>query len=243
MNKNYFQLGNGQIIKDIGELPLVLEKIDTNLFSTHVTPFKNDFAKWIYDIFNIQDLSSMLSEVKSKEEHIRILKAYLKQSNIGRQSGEVRQVYSWKPSNAPQDNQTKSSTAKEEITEKKESKPNTKNNPTNADEYFDKNPVTFSQVIDAKKKIISIEPLQIISYNGKEIPEQLIEIFKDNYANAYQTLTIYRKNGFDTSIAEIMLFRIPPKIRIFEVTREEKDAVLVKRYLNEIIEELNNMNK
>jgi len=242
MNKNYFQLGNGQIIKDIGELPLVLEKIDTNLFSTHVTPFKNDFAKWIYDIFNIQDLSSMLSEVKSKEEHIRILKAYLKQSNIGRQSGEVRQVYSWKPSNAPQDNQTKSSTAKEEITEKKESKP-TQNNPTNADEYFDKNPVTFSQVIDAKKKIISIEPLQIISYNGKEIPEQLIEIFKDNYANAYQTLTIYRKNGFDTSIAEIMLFRIPPKIRIFEVTREEKDAVLVKRYLNEIIEELNNMNK
>ena len=242
MNKNYFQLGNGQIIKDIGELPLVLEKIDTNLFSTHVTPFKNDFAKWIYDIFNIQDLSSMLSEVKSKEEHIRILKAYLKQSNIGRQSGEVRQVYSWKPSNAPQDNQTKSSTAKEEITEKKESKP-TQNNPTNADEYFDKNPVTFSQVIDAKKKIICIEPLQIISYNGKEIPEQLIEIFKDNYANAYQTLTIYRKNGFDTSIAEIMLFRIPPKIRIFEVTREEKDAVLVKRYLNEIIEELNNMNK
>jgi hypothetical protein len=50
-----------------------------------------------------------------------------------------------------------------------------------------------------------------------------------------------RKNGFDTALAEVMLLRIPSKIKVYEASREKKDAVAVKRYLNEAIEELNTM--
>jgi len=41
-------------------------------------------------------------------------------------------------------------------------------------------------------------------------------------------------------MAQIMLNRIPSKIKFYEVSHDAKDEIVIKRYLNEAIEELNN---
>lgn len=58
----------------------------------------------------------------------------------------------------------------------------------------------------------------------------------------YERLVLLRKNGFDTELVQVMLFRIPAKIKLYVVERTEQVKVTIKRYLNEVIEELNSVN-
>ena len=53
------------------------------------------------------------------------------------------------------------------------------------------------------------------------------------------TIVLLRKNGFDTKIVQLMLFRIPSRIKIYEAAKEKKEAIQINRYLNEVIDELN----
>jgi len=343
--KFYFYLSNGQIIKNLNELSDVIASMDDFVFYNHVTPYKNDFAKWIYEVFRLDDLSQKLGPVKSKDEISRVLKAYLAQKNVAEQNiqktviqnatiprppaelpqikiekiqePEIRReintekqpiiqpqpilkttsgitdhrVFVWKTTESvsltskpipkttieikkiePKQQEIKKPEIKhveiklpepkpfEKIQGQiKETKPEPKielkiepikinqkpfiDNITDADLYFEKNPILLSQVIDAKKKNLALEPLELIKYNGAETPEQLIEIFKDTYSKSYQRLSFMRKNGFETNLAEMMLFRIPSKIKVYEASKENKDSIVIKRYLNEIIEELNNMKR
>jgi hypothetical protein len=290
--RNYFYLSNGQIIKRINELPGTLSRIDDKTYSCHVTSYKNDFAKWIYDVFREETLSSVLGNIKSKEEMARILSAYLKQkenitairnSNIptsaplsaderkdimrnasdtiqiqvpieekknGKNEEETIEItqntaqiqtayadnYS-KPGDTPLVQEVKKEESQKIIyAEKKE----IVHNIENATEFFEKNPVIMSQVVDAKRKNLSLEPLAMIRQSDDTL-EHNLEHYKDKYAKVYERLSIMRKNGFVTSLVEMMIFRIPPKIKIFEVSKEKKDEIVIIRYINEAIEELNNM--
>jgi hypothetical protein len=398
--KNYFYLANGQIIKYLEELPDVLEKADMSIFNSHVTPYKNDFAKWIYEVYFNIPLSQMLSEVKSREETIRILRAYMKQknkdaakekegfllnkeeNNLFRSSQEQvtinitknpvlpnpeqqsnmasavkpsqpanfanqssnqaaqsaiysqqntqhippvlpqsnaqqqRKIYVWKTQdstawvsksqrkideqksqqatpdkilvhekkiekepiqqNAEQKQEVKTTAApikaeatiiqkqeikKEEIkieqqilssqeikTQQSPSivkelklKEDENKSLSNADEFFIKNPVTMGQMIESKKSSMVLELIPKVDYLENQAPAAIIEQLKDAYSKTYQKMVYMRKSGFDTSLVEMMLFRVPSKIKIFEASKENKDAIVVKRYLNETIEELNNM--
>jgi hypothetical protein len=368
--KNYFYLSNGQIIKHIEELPDVLEKADASVFNNHVTPFKNDFAKWIYEVHSNSHLSQLLSQVKSREETIRILRAYLKQKDktgsnenlfVNKESNNLfksaqdqmtvnisqppqtnepaqqektvsailpnqaavysqpaqssqnsnisvpKRIYVWKTqessvwvskSQRKEEEQKKQQIIPENNipvetnlakTEKKEEKkqeekaaeipkitplqqvPKTESkeirqeqvskeikpevtsfinlkaqpeeikSPANADEFFMQNPVTMGQLIDAKKKTLTIDPLEMINYSDRDAPSSLVEQFKETYSKTYQRMVYLRKSGFDTSLAELMIQRIPSKIKILDSSKELKDAIIIKRYLNETIEELNNV--
>jgi len=306
--EHYFRLANGMIIKSIDELPLALERTDNTIFSNHVTPYKNDFAKWIYDVFGLNDLARIIGQTKSKQEIIRILRAYSKQKNYFNilniqeavQQQAQQQTLSQKPSANPQQSTNKPkyntqvqqqsnnestsqsntgsgtqqnpqqsvpvahpiykwssqavSIKKPEPKEHKpmvfkEAKPHQgkeerpkqdKQDETNPDKFFEKNPILTEQAVEAKKKTLKIDLLEQITYDSSMQPDKAAELFKDAYSKAYQKMSEIRKHGFDTSLIEIMIFRIPPKIKIFEATKLEKDAVIVKRYLNEVIEELNN---
>ena len=311
---SYFKLSNGQIIKNLKELPDIIQRLDEHVFRSHVNDSKNDFAAWIYNVFRLDDLSSKLGPVKSKEEIVRIIKAYLQQQSPIKPKTPVQkppvtaqpvhtikqpepfkpnvqpvpqkpkqkkpQVYIWKSNESQTLDQrprpkVKTQFKKEEPQPKKlpevkkpeikkpvpetvsKPVPKTTNQPvkqkmsikrpqanqniTNAEEYFQKNPMLISQVVEAKKHSLMLEPLEPMVYTGDETPERLIEIFNDTYSEAYERLTFLRKNGFDTSLAEIMLFRIPTKIKVYGTSKQSKDSIVVKRYLNEIIEELNNM--
>ncbi|MEM2138590.1 MAG: hypothetical protein QXM96_00335 [Candidatus Woesearchaeota archaeon] len=128
----------------------------------------------------------------------------------------------------------------EKITELVDEKKKIENQNNNPDDFFKENPVLIEQIIEAKKEKIVLEPLSFIDYDKNDTKKN-IETFKDNYAKAYQRLSFLRKSGFDTSLAEMMLFRVLPKIKLYEASNEEKDALIVKRFLNETIEELNNL--
>jgi hypothetical protein len=318
--KLYFKVANGQIIKNVLELPEAIDGLDAITFNSHVTPFRNDFAKWVFDVFMLSDLSKKLGEVKTKEETIRILRAYIRQTllrnedniqnNINQsnshpsnsspentatpaatsqtpipaknaqesvqkpqeppriaQSSQPKpagRVYVWKTTQSvplvlPQQSKPEKKQEKKEETkpeEKKEDvrqeKPEPKpaetpesklpvTNISDADEFFEKNPVLVSHIIDAKKRTMEIEPLFYVEYSESQPVEKASESFKDSYAKVHERIIFLRKSGFDTALADIMLHRIPSKIKVFEASKEAKDAVVVKRYLNEVIEELNNL--
>lgn len=278
----YFYLSNGQVIKSLEELSLLIEIMDDNVFYSHVTSYKNDFARWIFEVFRLEDLAQKIGPVKSKQDMARILKAYMQ--NIAAESSAVKEaqpriaeqpmpilktvseppkieqpriIESPKAIESPQPVAAKpvslpaAAAIKEpapeirpiqpviaEKTVEPQVKQETQENP---DAFFKEHPVIIRQAIDAKKSFLQNEALNSISFNPEDGLLKNTDNFKDNYSKVYQKLEYLRKNGFDTTFAEIMLMRIPSKIKIYGVTGEEKDGMQVKRYMNEVIEELNNL--
>jgi hypothetical protein len=106
-------------------------------------------------------------------------------------------------------------------------------------EYFQKNPIIIEDIVKNRQKELQIEPLKKINFTGLEKYEQLDDMLKTGYQKAYERMQFLRKKGFDTNIVQFMIQRIPAKIKVYEASKEPKDEVVIKRYLNEAIEELN----
>jgi len=64
--EQYFILCNGHPIKNVKELADVMEDLRDEVFDFHVTPDKNDFAKWVHDVFKDVELAEELANVKHK---------------------------------------------------------------------------------------------------------------------------------------------------------------------------------
>jgi hypothetical protein len=47
-----------------------------DLFREHVTENRNDFARWINDVFEESELALLLDETRSKQEMYKTLKKY-----------------------------------------------------------------------------------------------------------------------------------------------------------------------
>jgi hypothetical protein len=69
---SYFILCNGKPVKNIKELADVMEEIEDQVFNHHVNTEKNDFAKWVKDIFNDIELAEKLAGVKEKK-HMQLV--------------------------------------------------------------------------------------------------------------------------------------------------------------------------
>jgi hypothetical protein len=69
----YLRLNNGIIIKSISELPVAISQMNNSTFLSYVDIHKNDFSKWIYEAFNEVELSSLLGNIKSKNDTIRLV--------------------------------------------------------------------------------------------------------------------------------------------------------------------------
>ena len=54
-----------------------LKQMDDNLFRMHANEQKNDFAKWVKDVFKNEALAAKLSDAKSRAEMANILEVYL----------------------------------------------------------------------------------------------------------------------------------------------------------------------
>ncbi len=221
MNPAYFRLASGEIIKHYSELSDVFEKINDEEFFSHVNESKNDFSKWVYEVYGLSDLSTYLTMAKTRNEAKRVVNAYLRMAEV---------KFKFK---MPLTNQ------KSEPEKKEEPKYSQASSLSDADRFFKENPVIVSQRVEAKKENLVFEPLVFPVLIGNESPEQLVSIFKDTYAKIYEKVVFLRKNGYDTKIIEVMLFRIIPKIKIYDASKENKDSDLIKRYLNEVIDEIN----
>src|SRR3989344_8230789 len=65
---HYFYLSDGVVVKSVCDLENVLQEMPEEVFSTHVSKGKNDFAKWVNDIVGDKVLGEKLSELKTREE-------------------------------------------------------------------------------------------------------------------------------------------------------------------------------
>jgi len=72
--EHYFKLRNGQELKSLNDLRKALEYITDQEFSHHVNQEKNDFATWVKEVLQNQELYEKIKEVKSKEELQEVLK-------------------------------------------------------------------------------------------------------------------------------------------------------------------------
>ncbi|MBN2052818.1 hypothetical protein JW756_04915 [Candidatus Woesearchaeota archaeon] len=69
---SYFILCNGKPVKNMIELADVMEEMEDQVFNHHVSPEKNDFAKWVNDIFKDAELAEKLAGVKDKK-HMQLV--------------------------------------------------------------------------------------------------------------------------------------------------------------------------
>lgn len=62
---NFF-VHDGQILKNLHELPTALRKMNKETFAHHVNNEKNDFANWILDVIGQKKLAQKIDKLKSR---------------------------------------------------------------------------------------------------------------------------------------------------------------------------------
>ncbi|MBU1976302.1 MAG: hypothetical protein KKG59_07920 [Nanoarchaeota archaeon] len=72
----FFHLKNGRKLRSILDLAKNLERMSDDVFSHHVTPYKNDFSAWIYHEFTEVELARRMANEKDKKRTIELIKEY-----------------------------------------------------------------------------------------------------------------------------------------------------------------------
>ena len=69
-----FFANDGQILKNISELPKALQNMDAQTFAHHVNGDNNDFANWTEHVFGEKKLAKSLRSEQTKTGTMRILR-------------------------------------------------------------------------------------------------------------------------------------------------------------------------
>ena len=79
--ENAFWVCNGDILRNLYELLNHIKKTDEWTFKYHVNDDnqKNDFTKWIRDVFSDNKLADELENVKDRNKYIQILQRRIRQ--------------------------------------------------------------------------------------------------------------------------------------------------------------------
>ena len=64
-DSNQFVLSDGRRLANVFELIEVLDDISSDVFTAHVNETKNDFSKWIGDVFEDKELAEKISSENS----------------------------------------------------------------------------------------------------------------------------------------------------------------------------------
>ena len=75
--EQYFFLSDGRPLKSLLELADAFEDMTDDIFKHHVTDAKNDFAKWVQDVFGDEGLAIRLGQSKSRQQHQLIILKHL----------------------------------------------------------------------------------------------------------------------------------------------------------------------
>jgi hypothetical protein len=77
--EHYFGLCSGILIKDIKELAFALDYISDGELNHHVNQSRNDFSRWIRDVFEEKQLADDVAKAKDRKElQIMLLKFLVK---------------------------------------------------------------------------------------------------------------------------------------------------------------------
>ncbi len=72
-DKQFF-VNNGQVLKNINELPKAMKNMDAQTFAHHVNQDKNDFANWVEHCFGETCLAADLRKSNDKRHLIRSIR-------------------------------------------------------------------------------------------------------------------------------------------------------------------------
>lgn len=78
--ESVFWFMDGKSVKNIKELLEMLQNISDNVFSHHVNKERNDFARWIHDILDDEELARKIWRFKSKNQIIKLIDSHLKKN-------------------------------------------------------------------------------------------------------------------------------------------------------------------
>jgi len=67
-NEKRFVLKDGRVLKDLVELAHALDYMSDDVFNHHVNQFRNDFGRWVADVFGEKELAASLDKAKTKNE-------------------------------------------------------------------------------------------------------------------------------------------------------------------------------
>ena len=74
-----FVLKDGRLLKDMVELSHALEHMSDDVFNHHVNTYRNDFKKWVTDVFGEKELAAQIEKAKNRTEmQLAILKHIVK---------------------------------------------------------------------------------------------------------------------------------------------------------------------
>lgn len=73
-----FWFCNGKVAKNLKELASILEIIPQSDFQYHANLQKNDFAKWVSDVFAMKTLAKSIAKIKTAKEMAKTIKAGIK---------------------------------------------------------------------------------------------------------------------------------------------------------------------
>ena len=74
-----FWVCDGQVVRNLEELPVVLEKMSDESFACHVNKDKNDFALWVKEVIGDRMLAVTLQMVKSRRGAIDAVRRRIRQ--------------------------------------------------------------------------------------------------------------------------------------------------------------------
>lgn len=75
--EKYFYLMNGQAAKSLDSLCNILRDISDSVFIHHVNHERNDFARWVEDVFEEYELAAQMREAAGRSEVVAILEHWL----------------------------------------------------------------------------------------------------------------------------------------------------------------------
>ena len=75
--EKYFYLMNGQAAKSLDSLCNILRDISDSVFNHHVNHERNDFARWVEDVFDEYELAAKMRESTTRGEVVGILEHWL----------------------------------------------------------------------------------------------------------------------------------------------------------------------
>jgi len=82
-----FVTSQGENIRSIIELRYALLTMDPKVFSSHASGDKNDFARWVEDVFEREDISRALRSVVTQKEMANLLDDFVKKGRALEEMG------------------------------------------------------------------------------------------------------------------------------------------------------------
>ncbi len=78
-SEKYFYLSDGNVLKSVEEFALKLDEISDEVYYSHVTDEKNDFANWVEGVFKDKEAVEIIKNTKDKKElQLKLLKLVVK---------------------------------------------------------------------------------------------------------------------------------------------------------------------